>query len=123
MRINFLLSFHHLTLVRPCLWYFTIYAVLSSQNDVGILFFSAYLKSKILHCFHFYFDIIQIKYTSFLTFANDVYLILLYMSRFFSSIMPLLIKRRILFSRIIKKQAHSEKCMITRVLWPFLNII
>jgi hypothetical protein len=37
------------------------------------------------------------------------------MSRFFSSIMPLLSKRRILFSRIIKKQTHSEKCMITIV--------
>ena len=59
---KFLLSFPHLTLVSPHLWYFTIYVVLSSQNDVGILFFSVYLKSKILHCFHFYFDIIQIKY-------------------------------------------------------------
>jgi hypothetical protein len=54
---TFLVSFPHLTLVSPHLWYFTIYVVLSSQNDVGILFFSVYLKSKILHCFHFYFDI------------------------------------------------------------------
>ena len=75
---KFLLSFPHLTLVSPHLWYFTIYVVLNSQNYVGILFFSVYLKSKILHCFHFYFDIIQIKYTSFLTLANDVYLILLF---------------------------------------------
>jgi hypothetical protein len=37
------------------------------------------------------------------------------MSRFFSSIMPLLSKRHVLFSRIIKKQTHSEKCMITTV--------
>jgi hypothetical protein len=47
-----------------------------------ILFFSVYLKSKILRCFDIYFDIIQIKYTSFLAFANDVYLILLVMSRY-----------------------------------------
>jgi hypothetical protein len=47
-----------------------------------ILFFSVYSKSKILRCFDFYFDIIQIKYTSFLAFSNDVYLILLFMSRY-----------------------------------------
>jgi hypothetical protein len=47
-----------------------------------ILFFSVYIKRKILRCFDFYFDIIQIKYTSFLAFANDVYLILLFMSRY-----------------------------------------
>jgi hypothetical protein len=41
-----------------------------------ILFFFDYLKSSILRCFEFYFDIIQIKYTSFLAFANDVYLTL-----------------------------------------------
>jgi hypothetical protein len=43
------------------------------------------------------------------------------MSRFFPSIMPLLSKRHILFSRIIKKQAHSEKCMIDIVRLPFFK--
>jgi hypothetical protein len=38
------------------------------------------------------------------------------MSRFFPSIVPQLSKRNILFSRIIKKQAHSEKRMITTVI-------
>jgi hypothetical protein len=78
MRINenkffTLYSPFNLSQSMSLVFYDTVYVVLSSQNDVGILFFSIYLKSKILHCFHFYFDIIQIKYTSFLT---------LFMSRF-----------------------------------------
>jgi hypothetical protein len=55
---------------------------LRSDRPIPILSNAAPLELKTLRCFDFCFDIIQINYTSVLAFANDVYLILLFMSRY-----------------------------------------
>jgi hypothetical protein len=67
-----------------------------------------------LRCFDFYFDIIQIKYTSFL--ANDVYLILLFMSRYNHAAFKQ--TTYIIFENFL---AHSEKCMSIIGRLPFFK--